>query len=509
MDRKEAWPQRSPATTFGEAVVRTAQAQGPDRDSLACMAVQCWWQEQAAATAFGQEVGEALSLQEVRSLVEEASQKLRLEAAGKKGRYLVAKCALKAGEVILSERPLFEGDVEAKRSRKVYSKAFLEKLNPRSPEDQDDAEDNDFEADCFHPRSPLMDCIASVLLCKQQVSASAEEERDKASLKLRQLGALCRSASKAEHRECVEDLWGALLPELQAATSQEELSCILQTLSSNRFGHGNHSIQLMFAGSMFEHSCLPNCFLGTWPSSTGKSTYRALRDIAEGEALSIDYLNFPAGYCPASARAQALAEWSFSCRCPRCQELPEVERSFLCPTCAQPELCPSRPGGSLQCLCCGQVPEAAYAARCLQREEELLRPGSESPAKAGIKSDEENLLGHRHHLVFQALWQDVEQGPPDEEEEPSAFPKILEALIDGISKVCREDLHPTLLNLYHMAAIATSDDLQAQKTFLEREHTILRRFYPEEAQRQDAEIMSLVQCNGPPKSATISLSELD
>ena len=28
-----------------KAVVRTAQAQGPDRDSLACLAVQCWWQE--------------------------------------------------------------------------------------------------------------------------------------------------------------------------------------------------------------------------------------------------------------------------------------------------------------------------------------------------------------------------------------------------------------------------------------------------------------------------------
>lgn len=28
-----------------KAVVRTAQAQGPDRDTLACMAVQCWWQE--------------------------------------------------------------------------------------------------------------------------------------------------------------------------------------------------------------------------------------------------------------------------------------------------------------------------------------------------------------------------------------------------------------------------------------------------------------------------------
>mmetsp|Transcript_4385 Transcript_4385/g.7779 ORF Transcript_4385/g.7779 Transcript_4385/m.7779 type:complete len:457 (+) Transcript_4385:43-1413(+) len=28
-----------------KAVIRTAQAQGPDRDSLASMAVQCWWQE--------------------------------------------------------------------------------------------------------------------------------------------------------------------------------------------------------------------------------------------------------------------------------------------------------------------------------------------------------------------------------------------------------------------------------------------------------------------------------
>lgn len=46
------------------------------------------------------------------------------------------------------------------------------------------------------------------------------------------------------------------------------------------------------AGSIFEHSCLPNCFLG--PPSDPQS-YRALRDISEGEPLSIDYLNFPGG----------------------------------------------------------------------------------------------------------------------------------------------------------------------------------------------------------------------
>ena len=37
-----------------KAVVRTAQAQGPDRDSLSCMAVQCWWQEKPLQRRFGE-----------------------------------------------------------------------------------------------------------------------------------------------------------------------------------------------------------------------------------------------------------------------------------------------------------------------------------------------------------------------------------------------------------------------------------------------------------------------
>lgn len=166
-----------------------------------------------------------------------------------------------------------------------------------------------------------MDCVAAVLLCKLEVlDKEGKDSWDLAALNMRKFCALCRSPvqSTTDHKECVEDLWGALKPELQKVTSLEELSHIIQILSSNRFGHGGNSMQLMFAGSMFEHSCLPNCFLGTWATSDhAPQTYRALRDIEKGEALSIDYLNFPLGYCPVSARAQSFQNWGFTCSCLR------------------------------------------------------------------------------------------------------------------------------------------------------------------------------------------------
>lgn len=447
-----------------------------------------------------------LSFEEVCQTVEKESSKLKLEmdAHGEgpqcKGRYLVASCALKAGDVILSELPLFEGNTDAKKSEKVYSDAFLEKLHAK--EEQQD----DFEEDCFHPRSPLMDCVAAVLLCKLEVlDKEGKDSWDLAALNMRKFCALCRSPvqSTTDHKECVEDLWGALKPELQKVTSLEELSHIIQILSSNRFGHGGNSMQLMFAGSMFEHSCLPNCFLGTWATSDhAPQTYRALRDIEKGEALSIDYLNFPLGYCPVSARAQSFQNWGFTCSCLRCTELPEVERSFYCPDCGEPDLCPRKPGSSeLQCLSCKKVAEADYAARCFEKEAQLQpepgSPATETLRKIQGETDEENLLGHRHHLVVQALWQDVEEGLPDSAELP-AFQQMLEALIESISSVGRLELHPSMLNFYHLAALSTQEDLEAQKHYLQLEHRILQRFYPDEAQRQEDEIMALVKCNAPP-----------
>ena len=446
-----------------------------------------------------------LTFEDLAQMVEKASSKLSLQIDGKgkegKGRYLVARCALKAGDVVVCEKPLFEGNTHAKKSEKVYSESFLEKLHATHLEEHD-------VDDCFHPRSPLMDCVAAVLLCKQQ-ARDATENLDRVVL-LQKFCALCRSPSQStDHRECVEDLWGALKPELQEMTSHDELGYILEILSGNRFGHDGQSVQLMFTGSMFEHSCLPNCFLGTSSSLTDvPQTYRALRDIAKGEALSIDYLNFPSGYCSMTARAEAFQKWGFTCTCPRCVELPEVERTFNCAECGEPDLCPIKPGAlELQCLSCKKVAEASYAARCFEREAQLQPQPDGSPAemrKIGEENDDENLLGHRHHLVVQALWEDVEDGLPEPAELP-AFQQMLEVLIESVCSVSRLEEHPALLNLYHLAALSTQEDLEVQKHYLQLEHRILQRFYPEEAQRQDDEIMSLVKCNAPLEPTEVGL----
>ena len=446
---------------------------------------------------------EELNFQEVSQMVEKISSNinLKMDQNGGKGRYLVARGALKAGDVVVSEKPIFEGNTDAKKSQKVYSEAFLEKLATQGEDvDVDDVDD------CFHPRSPLMDCVAAVLLSKQLVGdKSAEEEtRQRAEMNLQKFCSLCKSpVSTSDYRECVEDLWGALKPELQQITSYEELSHVLQILSCNRFG--GQSVQLMFAGSMFEHSCSPNCFLGA-SKGDEPQTYRALRDIAEGEVLSIDYLNFPSGYCSMTKRAEAFQKWGFTCSCPRCTELPEVERSFNCAECGEPDLCPCKPGGSeLQCLSCKKVADGNYAARCLDREAQLQREPA-SPKK--VEEDEENLLSHRHHLVVHALWEDVEAGLPDSAELP-AFQQMLEVLIESISSSTRLEEHPAHLNLYHLAALSTQDDLEAQKHYLQLEHRIMQRFYPEEAQRQEDEIMSLVTCNAPFKPTEAGLGGMD
>mmetsp|Transcript_41972 Transcript_41972/g.97979 ORF Transcript_41972/g.97979 Transcript_41972/m.97979 type:complete len:479 (-) Transcript_41972:55-1491(-) len=469
---------------------------------------------------------QAFAFEEIQKYVCKTSNKVQLKVDdGEKGRFLQASCALKAGEVILSERPIFEGNTTGTRSQKVYCEAFLEKqLSPRNSSKGGGLEELPEFEECFHPRSPLIDCIAGVLLCKTRAKNEALEQdtREAAKIQLQKLCSLCRSTaqSEANHRECAEDLWGALRKDFQELTSLGELTYILQILSSNRFGYSEQSMELMFAGSMFEHSCLPNCFLGTWQTKDGEAgtqTYRALRDIKAGEALSIDYLNFPAGYCPAAARAKALQGWGFSCTCPRCVSLPEVERSFVCPACGEPQLCPSHPSSSeMGCLSCGKAPEADYVARCLDREAKLAQAHSRSPAEDDdslqAEDEEESLLGFHHHLVFQALWQEAEQGLPEGEDLP-AFQQILEALVESISSVCRRKEHPAMLGFYHMAALSTHEDLEVQKKYLEHEHCILQQFYPEEAARQDAEIMALVQGNGPMQATGITqkhaLSEMD
>eukprot|EP00933_Yihiella_yeosuensis_P015669 TRINITY_DN13598_c0_g1_i1.p1 TRINITY_DN13598_c0_g1~~TRINITY_DN13598_c0_g1_i1.p1 ORF type:complete len:507 (-),score=90.39 TRINITY_DN13598_c0_g1_i1:135-1655(-) len=460
-----------------------------------------------------------LSFSEVKQLVEATSSFLSLEfdgdavsssvGEGQKGRFLVARKPLKAGDVLLSERPIFHGGIDALKSTKVYLQSFLEKLEEGSEVDEED-----FKDDCLHPRSPLVDAIADVIQTREwSCDAKLEEvQRNKATLRLRQLGSLWRAAVSEPVPEGVaQDILKILRLDLKELVTEEELQKILHIFGSNRFGSAGEQLDLMFAGSMFEHSCAPNCFVGTWHTSSASSadqprTYRALRDIAEGEALSIDYLLLPDGYLPASGRAEILSRWGFACTCPRCTSLPELERSFFCESCRSPELCPRGPGGAenkmLTCRSCGKDAEASYAGRCFAREAFLkscASGGSNEATAAESNEDEEgnNLLSQFHYIVFHALWTDVIQDDTLQLEDLEAATVSLEALIQGVARLYGSEKHPLLLELNHLGAELTQDDVEAQKNFLEREHAVLLEFYPEEASRQDAEIMSMVQRNRP------------
>lgn len=335
-------------------------------------------------------VGPPLTHSEVKAQVEAASPALLLEvdqglpgsSGPGKGRILVARRSIGVGEVLLAEWPIFQGTPSASQSRKAFEAGFVALA--------DNFEDfTDLDEDCLHPCSALCDCVAGIMLAKQQALAQgvrsdsggcggveAEERRERSRLRLLQLGALCRSATESPPSDCAQSLLGVLRPGLRELTSEDELNDFLHVLSSNRFGSAGSQLDVMFAGSMFEHSCDPSCFVaGAWSAiaAEGPREYRALRDIAVGEALSVDYMMLPGSYLGFSGRKETLTGWGFACSCPRCTERPELTRAFVCPACELHELCPTRPvpsGEAVELLCraCGKLAEADYSASCLSAE---------------------------------------------------------------------------------------------------------------------------------------------
>lgn len=431
----------------------------------------------------------------------------------RKGRYLVARRALKAGEIMLSESPLFCGRTDGAQSRRAYDEDFAA---PAIAAVKEGWHFDFCDEDCMHPCSPLMDCVAGMVLAKDQaMHAEDKAKRSRSRLRLRQLAALAHTAVPGSvPDDCSKDMYSVLRPELREITSEEEMQEWIVAITSNRFGSHDAQLDLMFAGSMFEHSCLPNCFAGTWKQKGGNHprAYRALRDISEGEALSIDYLSLPSGYSPTEDRAEILSAWGFSCSCPRCTSLPELTRTFVCNACGAPELCPVRPGTAgtveLQCRSCNQVPEAAYVEQCLRREAELRPSLNEEDVGEGGSPNvdftevlEDTVISRFHYSVFQAAWAYVQEEMQDQVSNLATFQLAIEVLIAAIIRLFGDTRHPQLLDLYHMMAELKQGRLEEQQRFLILEHEVLEHMYPEEAARQDEEIMKLVQGRGPHASA--------
>jgi len=283
---------------------------------------------------------------------------------------------------------------------------------------------------------------------------------------------------------------------------KDELRGILHAINSNRFSGIECQLDLMFAGSMFEHSCEPNCFAGNWRRHASQPRlYRALRDIEVGEALSISYMQMPDLYLPFTGRAVILSAWGFRCTCPRCTCQPELTRAFVCPACSAPELCPTLPGPDvreLRCQKCEHNAEAAYVTRCLQVESllERLAEGSEEPAPSNDvdAAGDANLISFYHHAAFRVPWQTMQEGPSVEN--LSQYAGAIEDIIQCISRLT-DAQNPNLLELYHTMATLETGNMESQQHFLELERAVMMHHYPEEVEKQDGEIWSLCQGRGP------------
>jgi hypothetical protein len=74
---------------------------------------------------------------------------------------------------------------------------------------------------------------------------------------------------------------------------------------------------LFYLGSYFNHSCYPNvCF--TYNDAIQKETFHTLRDIKQGEELTISYI--PIAKLDLTRRQFQLKEWGFDCQCISCDQ---------------------------------------------------------------------------------------------------------------------------------------------------------------------------------------------
>jgi hypothetical protein len=100
--------------------------------------------------------------------------------------------------------------------------------------------------------------------------------------------------------------------------------------------HRSGGYALFPSASLFNHSCVPNVFHEhtRTPAGGGLLVFRALCDVAAGEALNIRYVDPSGG--DAERRAAFTGTWGFACACARCErggddaDVAAWDAAFLC-----------------------------------------------------------------------------------------------------------------------------------------------------------------------------------
>jgi len=166
----------------------------------------------------------------------------------------------------------------------------------------------------------------------------------------------------------------------------------------------------------------------------------------------------------------------------------------------------------MRCNACGQSPSPEYIAELVAHEADLRkRRGDGSPwfggpsqldAESGqrlpaVLFDGDGKLGNCHYAVFGYAWGCMRMGP-EEIEDLQAYTAAIETLLRCLSRFYGTDCHPQLLSLCHTMSALTANSVDAQKKWLSLERAIVARFYPEECEKQDDEILRMCQGRGGP-----------
>ena len=177
-------------------------------------------------------------------------------------------------------------------------------------------------ADCLDNGDTWLSALA---LHKLQLDQLSRAEADTVEYQPRMI------AAELLHRQA--------LGSLQSEWTIERLYAVMSILDlnshtlHNAVNDDNSSALLPFF-AMIQHECINENVCFTWLSTRQRMCVRAIRDIAEGEALSINYCRPMLSI--QDTRKYTRAHYGFVCQCKRCSGAVEDRlRAFHCLQCAQ------------------------------------------------------------------------------------------------------------------------------------------------------------------------------
>jgi len=139
---------------------------------------------------------------------------------------------------------------------------------------------------------------------------------------------------KARWKESASALYALLREELQSELSEDLVSEVYAIVASNSHGTYERRASIFAMGSMCEHSCAPSAFKEVVQRDRPTLVVRALRDLIEGEVVSLSYI--PEYQATWKRKELLQSMYGFDCVCERCTNAPERVCTFVCPECEGP-----------------------------------------------------------------------------------------------------------------------------------------------------------------------------